>query len=206
MSVFNTTNNINDLIKSTKRRLSLIPSNTKKKVFSRANGQILPSTISPIAKRVHFSENASLTTFSAPPREVVRAAWYNRRDIDNFKRDIRNDTLALRETMAKGKIENLAHSIAFSGSNMNTHEMGAFNSHSPCEKEKVVEGLEHLISPLVYNLICRRRKLAISRVIEEQEIQKTMGIEDRLRIAQVARNYSRFSKKWSCHLAAAEAA
>ena len=214
MNIFNN-DNINGLIKSTKRRLSLLIdrqdvddiTNTTNMAFSRNQQQKWPSSSCPAAKRVRFSEFSSLTMFSAHPREVVRAAWYSKRDIDNFKRDIRHDTLALRETMAGAEIEHLAHSIISSSSTSNARARATpcFNVHDDIE-ELDARGLEHLISPQVLKLIFQRRKLATSRVIQEQEMQKELGIKDNLRLSQVSRKYTGFSKEWSSHIAMARVA
>ena len=61
---------------------------------------------------------------------------------------------------------------------------------------EVIHGMEHLINPNVTHFIVLKRRCHIHSVLEEQQAQKSAGIRDPSRIAQVSEATSRFSREW----------
>ena len=147
-------------------------------------------------KRVHFSENSFLTIYPAPSAEDLRASWYSMRDIKHFKQGVRNETLALRSTPTTSEVAKLAFCRS-------TTAEDAFN---PVHWNEEVRGLEHLVSGSVSKLIVLRRRRVISRVMEEQALQKELGEKDCLRLAKASRKISQESLAWSSRIATARAA
>lgn len=172
-------------------------------------------------KRVCFSEYSKLTLFPPSSREDARASWYSRNDIEHFKREARNETLALRRnTVAPDQVKELAYFVSKTVSSGGASANSIHGSDADIVPNNSVEmrGLEHLVSKNVLKLLLERRKLAISRVIHEQAMQKLLH-SDKLgggecdsaarvakAVAQVSKLNSQFSKEWSSKIAVARAA
>ncbi|EED96158.1 predicted protein [Thalassiosira pseudonana CCMP1335] len=145
------------------------------------------------AKRVRFSENSLLILTESTFRNDFDESWYNRLELRQFKRDVKEATLAFRDVYSPSELD----SIAYASANLTN------------TKAEEVRGLEQLISTNFLKLSIQKRRLATLHVLHEQAMQKEWGATpatDARRIAQVYHKYTEFSRAWSTQIATTRAA
>lgn len=141
-------------------------------------------------KRLRFSDMSTLILTEPKTRQELKASWYSRRDVADFKQQTRTSSQALRDTRIAKVLKHIAYSIA-SGS-----PQAPINIHG----KEIIRGEEHLISPEVLKLLFQRRRLTVARVLEEQTVQRRLGEVDIHRISCVSRENSAFTKEWSLRI------
>ncbi|KAL7461323.1 hypothetical protein ACHAXS_001744 [Conticribra weissflogii] len=195
---------VRDLTRSAKRRLSLVdrpdgcsmpPALTASRKHTRARSRHeSPSPRCP-AKSVRFSEFSSLTTFPRNSEMDARNAWYTKQEIDRLKLVIRDEAVVLRGSGAVHLMEKLAHSI------LAPNEYEGRPQLQVSEDVSEIRGIEHILSSQVLRVIFHQRKAALARLLQEQQMQRALGIRDELRLAEVCQQYSAFSREWSYAIA-----
>mmetsp|Transcript_20704 Transcript_20704/g.42666 ORF Transcript_20704/g.42666 Transcript_20704/m.42666 type:complete len:211 (-) Transcript_20704:272-904(-) len=198
---------VQDLTRSAKRRLSLVdPSDgcpmtpallTSRKQTRTRSSKEPPSTHRPV-KSVRFSEFSSLTTFSRNSAKDARSAWYSKQEIDDLKLVIRDEAVVLRGSAAVHQMEKLAHSILAPDEYEGRPELHVIEDVSE------IRGIEHILSSQVLRVIFHQRKAALARLLQEQRMQRALGVRDELRLAEVCQQYSAFSREWSYAIANAK--
>mmetsp|Transcript_27436 Transcript_27436/g.49484 ORF Transcript_27436/g.49484 Transcript_27436/m.49484 type:complete len:186 (+) Transcript_27436:17-574(+) len=138
------------------------------------------------AKRLRFAEFSQLVLTNTKSSEDVENTWYTKKDISQFKTDVRLTSRSLRETRTAKAMKYIAHSAA----NGLPHLM--LNVHG----KEVIRGIEHLISPEVTRYMVERRRKTITGVLEEQQAQKKATLPCQYHLAQVSEVNSSFSKEW----------
>mmetsp|Transcript_25724 Transcript_25724/g.53772 ORF Transcript_25724/g.53772 Transcript_25724/m.53772 type:complete len:160 (-) Transcript_25724:159-638(-) len=151
------------------------------------------------SKQVRFSEFASLAVYNRQDYDQIES-WCTERERACYKIAVHNEVHALREKLVAHELEKLAYSCyKFDQSDMSIRRRQFLIDVDEAE----IRGVEHLLSSRVSNLAVRRRKALVSHVIQEQKIQKILGIRNDLRLAEISRKYSDFSKEWSYNIAVA---
>mmetsp|Transcript_17446 Transcript_17446/g.30059 ORF Transcript_17446/g.30059 Transcript_17446/m.30059 type:complete len:173 (-) Transcript_17446:422-940(-) len=139
------------------------------------------------AKRLRFSEFSQLVLMPPKSREDISNSWYAKKQISQFKKNVRLTSMSLRQTRTAKAMVHIAHSIATGSPQPNIHIHG----------KEVIHGIEHLISPEVTKYMLERRKTTIARVLQAQK----MDVQWRQHyIAKVSEINSKFSKEWSSHI------
>jgi hypothetical protein len=145
---------------------------------------------SPQKKRLRFSDTSTLIVTQPKTTEEMRSSWYSKQDVEEFKRKSRVAAQALRGTQPAKAMKHVAHSV------VSNRPQSEFTLHHV----EVFRGLEHIINPEVGKTLFQRRRLNITRVLREQDRQRSTGEENQDRIAQVSIENSRFAKEWRCRI------
>jgi hypothetical protein len=147
---------------------------------------------SPIAmKQVRFSESSTLIITQPKSSTEKQASWYTKKDFSQFRSDARACVKSLSETRSHEVIEHIAYSVV----------SGTPLSSCPVLENERICGIEHLVSHDVLKVLVQRRKMAVARVLDEQDVQCSMGIKDSNRIAHVSMANSAFTKEWRRRIA-----
>mmetsp|Transcript_6010 Transcript_6010/g.12373 ORF Transcript_6010/g.12373 Transcript_6010/m.12373 type:complete len:172 (+) Transcript_6010:82-597(+) len=140
---------------------------------------------------VRFAEFSSLIIFYSPPR--------SRRDniciqpsTDNYKCDVAKNAIIMRSAGVDSTIERLVCAVATTNC--------SFDENIVSLPEEA-RGIEQYISFSVLQMIMHRRSQAISAVLEEQEMQRELGVVDTVRLAQVSKKHTEFSRNWAFAIA-----
>lgn len=139
------------------------------------------------AKRLRFAEFSQLVLTNTKSSEDVENTWYTKKEISQFKTDVRLTSQSLRQTRTAKAMKYIALSAA-NGPNPNL----AIHVHG----KEVIRGIEHLISPEVTRYMVERRRKTITGVLEEQQAQKKATLPCQYHLAQVSEVNSSFSKEW----------
>lgn len=142
-------------------------------------------------KQVRFSETSILIVTRPKSSSDVQASWYTKKDIAQFKHNVRVSAQALTGTRSANVIKHVAYSVA----------SGAPQSNVDVQDKEIICGLEHLLSPEVLKVLVQRRKMTIARVLEEQDIQTRLKESDPHRLALASMGNSSFSKEWRRRIA-----
>ncbi len=153
-------------------------------------------------RRVRFSEFALLAVYYRHDNDL-NTTWCTEQERACYKPAVCDEVHALRDKLIVYELEKFAYSCYNTDRLDISSRRRLFLTDVDAEK---IRGVEHLISPRVSNLVIRRRKAVVSHVIQEQTIQKMLGIRDDLRLAEISRKYSNFSREWSCNIAVARSA
>lgn len=150
-------------------------------------------------RKVRFSEFASMAVYHRHDYDRIKS-WCTEREKACYKLAVHNQVHALRDKLVVHEFEKLAYSCY----KLDQSGMSSRRRHFLIDVNvEEIRGVEHLVSHRVSNLAMRRRKALVSHVIQEQKIQKILGIRNDLRLAEISRKYSDFSKEWSCSIAVA---
>ena len=125
-------------------------------------------------RQVRFSEISELVVVQSSTTKGNRDIWYNNHDLNQFKRDARDDFLALKE---------------------------ALSTLSPILIDQEVRGLESVLSGPVFKLLLENKRIVVEEVMREQATQKELGISNPSRISKISKHYSLFSRTWSSSIA-----
>lgn len=136
-------------------------------------------------KRLRFSETSMLVLTEPKTREEVKAVWYTKREVSNFKRNVRLASEALRDTRTAKAIQLIAYSAA----------AGLPEADINIQNKEVIHGLERLISPEVLRYSIEKRMLHVSKVLEAQLRQRRAGYVDPSATARVSAQNSSFHKE-----------
>eukprot|EP01083_Nonionella_stella_P265422 899102_1 len=163
----------------------------KRKMAGPCNGNFKKMKREIIVRRrdrtVRFAEFSQLILTEPKSSTDIRNAWFTKREISKFKRDLHLAAKAMRQTRTAKVIKYIGHSAATRTPQVDIHVRGT----------EIIRGLEHLLSPEVFKLLHVRRKKTIAAVIEEQQAQKRAGSSiDTFSTAQVSEANSSFSKEW----------
>ncbi len=138
-------------------------------------------------KRVKFSKHSSLAIFGNKKKNERLKLWNDENSIRVSKYNAAINILRMRAAGLNSTIEKLAYFSA--------------NIASQDEKEIIlpeeVRGIERHISITVSRMIVRRRRLAKLAVLQEQAMQKQLGVIDNDRLAQVSKKFTEFSRAWA---------
>jgi len=141
------------------------------------------------SKRLRFSCLSQLIITEPNSGEDVQNAWYTKKEIAQFKRNVRLTSQALRKTRTAKAMKLIAHSAATGSPHANIRVHG----------KEGIRGIEHLLSPEVKHCLIKTRQKTITRVLEEQQVQKSS--RRIASIAQVSETNSSFSKEWCTRIA-----
>lgn len=141
---------------------------------------------------VRFSEFSSLIIFHSPPRNRQDNLFSYQPSTDEYKCDIVNNAIIMRSAGVDSTIERLVCAVATANC--------AFVKNIVALPEEA-RGIEQYISCSVLHMIMHRRSQAISAVLEEQEIQRELGVIDAVRLAQVSKKHTEFSRTWAFAIA-----
>ncbi|KAL7466973.1 hypothetical protein ACHAXS_007239 [Conticribra weissflogii] len=144
---------------------------------------------------VRFSERSSLVIFPSPPQSILENIWTHQTSTEKFKSGLAKNAIVMRSAGLDSTIERLACSVATANCSLDEN-----NFAIPAE----VRGIEQFISSSILKLIIYRRRRAISAVLEEQEMQRELGIVDSIRLAQVSKKHTEFSRNWAFAIANVE--
>ena len=137
-------------------------------------------------KQVHFKDTSSLVITRPKTDSELKEVWYSPKELSKFKLNAKMDAQALSQTASANMINYVAYSIA-SGTPQRNIVAG--------QDREAINGIEHHLSPEVMKVLVLRRKRTISRVINEQSVQKSRGIRDSDRLAAVSTMHSGFAKE-----------
>mmetsp|Transcript_5927 Transcript_5927/g.10814 ORF Transcript_5927/g.10814 Transcript_5927/m.10814 type:complete len:180 (+) Transcript_5927:195-734(+) len=142
-----------------------------------------------VAKRLRFSTYSQLHLADAKTREDSKAAWYTRKELNQFKRNAHRTAMSLRETRTAKAMKCIAQSAAIG---LPPHDIPVIRVHGI----DALRGIEHLISPEVVKYMLEKRRRTISGVLEEQRTQKQTASPRLHQLARVSEQNSSFSKEW----------
>ncbi|KAL7448598.1 hypothetical protein ACHAXS_000161 [Conticribra weissflogii] len=147
-----------------------------------------------LVKRTRFSPTSTLIVTKPKTERDIQATWYTKSEISQFKSHIRQTTQVLRNTRTAKAMKTLAQSIA-----TNSAQNGGVSNDIHIHGVEHIRGIEHLLSQDVLKVLVSRRRINISKVLQEQELRKSMGENDPSAILRaVSESYSSFTKEW-CH-------
>ena len=136
-------------------------------------------------KQVRFSEASLLCVTSCKTESERKATWYSKRELARFKQNGKAEAQALSRTKSANIMKHIAYSVA----------VGVPSAHTTAEEEtEMINGIEHMLSTEVLNLLVHVRRKTISRVLDEQKVQNDNGVRDPMRLALVSENMSVFVK------------
>lgn len=148
-----------------------------------------PKGPSPRNRTVRFSETSVLVITRPKTSNDLKATWYSRKDLVQFKQCARADAQILSQTTS---LENVINRVAYSAA---TGE-GTPQAHTATiQGLELMNGIEHLLAPQVLRVLLQRRKKTIATVLEEDRAQLRLGTRDPQRLASVSSESSGFSKE-----------
>eukprot|EP00956_Cyclotella_meneghiniana_P033928 scaffold100473_cov22-Cyclotella_meneghiniana.AAC.1 len=147
---------------------------------------------SPIPKKkVRFSELSQMVLTKPTTEADIQASWYNKHEIKKFKHNAEISAKRFAKSRASYTIKRVAYSIM----------SGTPQTNASIDHKELICGLEHIVSPSMMKLLMQRRKMSVSRVLEEQNIQRKSGETSISRIALASMENSSFTKEWRRRIA-----
>ena len=150
-------------------------------------------------RTVSFCPTSQVYILQPPTASDIRESWYTTDDLDSFNHSNKKLAKRLRATRtARRLMKSVTNAISSSDDTpidaldmtMKHIEPDHFFYHA-------IHGIEHMICPLIYTMLLKRRNLVIRSVLDEQH---NLSFEDEstrvIKIAQVSSMNSRFNVEY----------
>jgi len=151
-------------------------------------------------RTVSFCPTSQVYILQPPTASDIRESWYTKDDLDSFNHANKDIARRIRATRTARRLMKRVASTVSTSSSIDALDMMTMNHIEPDHFfYHAIHGIEHMICPLIYSMLLKRRNLVIRSVLDEQH---NLSFEDDentrvIKIAQVSSMNSWFNVEWN---------